>query len=93
VGLTPLFPVLARTQGAYTTNFFRTESPISEAGHWVYGVAGRLNPRSHGFRLSRGFARIWMADRSFAKTGDVFKATMSATTISARAAVLGLPFL
>ena len=49
VGLTPLFPVLTRTQGAYTTNLFRTESPIPEAGHRVNGVGGRLNPPSQRF--------------------------------------------
>jgi hypothetical protein len=48
-GLTLLFPVLARTQGTYTTNLFRTESPISEAGHRVNGAAGRLKPRWQRF--------------------------------------------
>jgi hypothetical protein len=67
VALPPLLPVLARTQGAYTTNFFRTESPISEAGDSVNGVAGRLKPAFARLRLSRGVPRIWMAGRSFAK--------------------------
>jgi len=82
-GLTLRFPALARAQGAYTTNFFRTESPISEAGQWVNGVAGRLNPRSHGP------AWLWCSTQMdgrpvhLAKTVDIFKATMSTSKIAA----------
>ena len=64
-----------RTSSGLRVRFF-------EAGKWVNGVAGRLNPRSHGP------AWLWcsthMSGRPvICKTGDVFKATVSASTIAA----------
>jgi hypothetical protein len=35
LGLVVLFPVLAWSQGTYTTNFLLTENPISESGRWI----------------------------------------------------------
>jgi len=40
-GMLALIPVLALSQGSYTTNFPFIENPISEGGHWINGaVAG-----------------------------------------------------
>ena len=37
LGLLALLPVMAWSQGTYTTNFPSTENPISEGGRWING--------------------------------------------------------
>ena len=37
LGLLAFLPVLAWSQGTYSTNFPSTENPISESGRWING--------------------------------------------------------
>jgi hypothetical protein len=58
-GLTLLFPVLARTQGTYTTNLFRTESPISDARAPSQRRSWSIEPT---FATGSGLAVMFHAD-------------------------------
>ena len=54
LGFLVLVPMLARTQGTYTTTFPRTENPLSEGGKWING--GTTGLRWNNCYSSGGFA-------------------------------------
>ena len=56
LGLLAFLPVMAWSQGTYTTNFPSTENPISEGGRWINGGNHRIGLVECPYHLGLG---IW----------------------------------